>query len=216
MKVIEPSVEILTKLNGNKILKSLEEYGRTCYKSEKKITNDSCIKFITSIVKSGHHSVLEHASFTARFIVSRATSHQLVRHRLIAVSQESQRYCNYNADKFDKRVTFIRPHNLIDTSEVPSPYQIWYQCMEACEKSYMQMIDMGMPAQVARECLPNSVKTELVVTANLREWRHILTLRTAKGSDDGIKFIMRELLNMVKESIPIVFDDILPKENGNV
>lgn len=212
MKVIEAGYEIMSNLDGMEVLKFIEKCGRTCYKSEDRITEDSCKSFVNSITRSGHHSVLEHISFTVKFIISRATSHQLVRHRLMSVSQESQRYCNYSLDKFNNELVFIRPTKLEEgpfyIDDEITAYGAWYKSMEAAEKYYFKMIELGCPPQVARECLPNSSKTEVIITANLREWRHMFIVRTCSGADDGIKYIMTKLLDNVKKVIPVVFDDI--------
>ena len=139
MKVIEAGYEIMSNLDGMEVLKFIEKCGRTCYKSEDRITEDSCKSFVNSITRSGHHSVLEHISFTVKFIISRATSHQLVRHRLMSVSQESQRYCNYSLDKFNNELVFIRPTKLEEgpfyIDDEITAYGAWYKSMEAAELS---------------------------------------------------------------------------------
>ena len=100
MKLIKPSYEILTDIDGKAMLRAIEVAGRTCYKSEDKITDASAEKFVSTIVKSGHHSVIEHQSFSVRFICDRGVSHEIVRHRLASFSQESTRYCNYSKAPF--------------------------------------------------------------------------------------------------------------------
>ena len=215
MKIINPSYEIISEVNGKKMLEFIERCGRVCYKSEDLITEWSALKFVEGIIKSKHESVLEHQSITVKFIISRATSHQLVRHRLASYSQASQRYCNYSKGKFGNEVTFIIPYKFKDEDiEDPSPsFQLWLAAVKNSELSYMALIERSIiKPQDAREVLPNSTMTELIVTANLREWRTILKLRTSNAADDGIRYIMRELLKELKTRIPIVFDDILKEE----
>ena len=180
MKIIKPSHEILTTQEEINILKKrIEVAGRTCYKSENKITDDSADEFINKIYSSGHNSVLEHANITVKFICDRGVSHELVRHRLMAISQESTRYCRYSDDKFGRELNFIKP---CFWNEDSPEYRLWFKSMECAELIYMNLLNSGSTAQQARSVLPNSLKTELVVTANLREWLHIMNLRCAKCS----------------------------------
>jgi len=162
-----------------------------------------------------HESVIEHGSMTVKFIIDRGVSHELVRHRLASFSQESTRYCNYSKDKFDNQLTFIVPCWLDLTDwdgriTVPSddPKMIWLRAMSRAEIDYNKLIESGWVAQEARSILPNSLKTEIVVTANFREWRTIFTQRTSKAAHPQMREIMVPLLNEVKERIPVVFDDI--------
>lgn len=109
MKIIKPGFEFITPINGSVILKRLEECGRVCYKSEGKITDDSAPKFVAGIIKRGHEAVLEHCSFTVKFICDRGVSHEIVRHRMASYCQESTRYCNYSKDQFGSEITVIEP-----------------------------------------------------------------------------------------------------------
>ena len=178
MKEIRPSFEIMDDIDGAKILQKLERCGRVCYKSEDKITEGSAEKFIGMILKSGHESVLEHEKLTVKFICDRGVTHEIVRHRIASYSQESTRYCNYSKDKFGNELTFIRPCFWADDSD---EYAVWKQAMEDIEKTYVKLISLGAKPEEARSILPNSLKTEIVCTMNLREWRHFFRLRTAKG-----------------------------------
>lgn len=199
MKVRNQYFEILDRLNGKEILKKIEECGRICYKSENKIDDGTAEKFVGNIIKRGHESVLEHISFSVRFVTDRAVTHELVRHRLASFSQESQRYVAYDGD-----MEFIRQVDMNMVSEAA-----WQDCMEVSEAAYIALRkNVKLSPQLARSVLPNSTKTEIIVTANLREWRHILKLRTSKAAHPQMRALMIPLLNKLKKLIPIVFDDI--------
>jgi thymidylate synthase (FAD) len=225
MKLIKASYKIISDINSNYLLQLIESAGRTCYKSEDKITDSSAKEFIKMILSKGHESVIEHGSMTVRFIIDRGVSHELVRHRLASFSQESTRYCNYSKDKFDNQITFIIPP-WIDTHEGvyplgcagisdfhsfedDSPEESWFWSLLNAEKTYNYLIKKGWRPEQARSVLPNSLKTEIVVTANLREWRTIFKQRTTKAAHPQMREVMIPLLNEVKEKIPVVFDDIL-------
>ena len=205
MKEIRPSFEIMDDIDGAKILQKLERCGRVCYKSEDKITEGSAEKFIGMILKSGHESVLEHEKLTVKFICDRGVTHEIVRHRIASYSQESTRYCNYSKDKFGNELTFIRPCFWSDDSE---EYAVWKQAMEEIEKTYVKLISLGAKPEKARSILPNSLKTEIVCTMNLREWRHFFRLRTAERAHPQIREISVALLDELKKRIPVIFDDI--------
>ena len=206
MKIINADVQFITPVDGAVILKRLEECGRVCYKSEDKITEGSAEKFIAAIIKRGHEAVLEHCSFTVKFICDRGVSHEIVRHRLAAYCQESTRYCNYSKECFDSEITVIQPSYMQPGMK---DFQIWEKAMSACEDAYFDLLDFGCTPQEARAVLPNSLKTEIVMTANLREWRHFLKLRTSKAAHPQIREIAIPLLMELKSIIPIVFDDIV-------
>ena len=205
MKEIRPSFEIMDDIDGAKILQKLERCGRVCYKSEDKITEGSAEKFIGMILKSGHESVLEHEKLTVKFICDRGVTHEIVRHRIASYSQESTRYCNYSRDKFGNELTFIRPCFWADDSE---EYAVWKQAMEDIEKTYVKLVSLGAKPEEARSILPNSLKTEIVCTMNLREWRHFFRLRTAERAHPQIREISVALLDELKKRIPVIFDDI--------
>ena len=192
-------------IDGAKILQKLERCGRVCYKSEDKITEGSAEKFIGMILKSGHESVLEHEKLTVKFICDRGVTHEIVRHRIASYSQESTRYCNYSKDKFGNELTFIRPCFWADDSD---EYAVWKQAMEDIEKIYVKLISLGAKPEEARSILPNSLKTEIVCTMNLREWRHFFRLRTAERAHPQIREISVALLDELKKRIPVIFDDI--------
>lgn len=205
MKIIPPSHEILFMPDPETMLKTIELAGRTCYKSEDLITKDSAAGFVGRILKSGHHSVIEHMNITVRFICDRGVTHELVRHRLAAYSQESTRYANYSRDKFRNEITVIRPFFWNENSP---EYQEWVAAMQNAERSYMNLIMAGAKPEQARSVLPNSLKTEIVMTANLREWRHVIGLRCSKAAHPQIRELLLPLLAEFHEKIPAVFNDL--------
>ncbi len=208
MKIIAPSHEIVFMADEKSMLTRIEAAGRTCYKSEDKITSDSAAIFVKGILKSGHHSVIEHVDISVRFICDRGVTHEIVRHRLAAYSQESTRYANYSKNKFGNEISVIRPFFWKDD---PDKFEIWKKAMEYAEKSYMDILDSGASPQEARSVLPNSLKTEIVMTCNLREWRHVLNLRCAKASHPQMRELMIPLLSDLYKSAPSVFGDIYEK-----
>ncbi len=205
MKIISPSHQILWMPDSETILKSIELAGRTCYKSEDRIDEDSAKKFVKRILDAGHHSVIEHINITVKFICDRGVTHEIVRHRLASYSQESTRYANYSLNKFGREITVIRP--LFWAKESPE-YSVWLSAMEQAEKAYMALIDSGARPEQARSVLPNSLKTEIVMTCNIREWRHVLNLRCSRAAHPQMREIMLPLLEEFTNKIPILFDDI--------
>lgn len=210
MNIIKPYTEILSEIDGGAMLRNLELCGRICYKSEDRITDNSAEKFISMILKSGHESVLEHEKITVRFVCDRGVSHEIVRHRIASYSQESTRYCNYSKDKFGNELTFIRPLFWAEDSE---EYALWKSSMQQVEDSYNKLIAMGAKAEEARSILPNSIKTEIAVTMNLREWRHFFRLRTSQRSHPQMREVACELLEKMKNAVPLIFDDIDAADN---
>lgn len=206
MKIIEPSYEVLTSVFISD-LRKIEEIGRTCYKSDAKSDLLRTYKFLNDLIVRGHESVLEHSMITVRFICDRGVSHELVRHRLASFTQESTRYCNYSKDKFGSEITVIKPY-FFDEKEKQPAFEAWKAACEASEKAYFELLSYGSSAQEARSVLPNSLKTEIIVTANIREWRKILKLRAAKNAHPQMRELMRPLLKDFYCTIPIVFNDI--------
>ena len=207
MKIINASYHIETPIDGAEMLKRIEKAGRTCYKSEDRITEESAENFVRMLIERGHESVLEHESITVRFVCDRGISHEIVRHRIASFSQESTRYCNYGNDRFGYEITFIKPCFL---PEVSVTYRLWKRAMFVAEKKYFGLLNWGCTPQEARTVLPNSTKTEVVMTANLREWRHFLKLRTAKAAHPQMRELTVPLLHELQRQIPVVFDDIQP------
>lgn len=225
MILVKPSHEILTEIDGRKILEAIELAGRTCYKTEDKIdwrTNTSH-KFVKMILSRGHESVIEHENISVKIICDRGVTHEIVRHRLVAYSQESTRYCNYKGG-----VTFVIPpwvelqvgeYDYIERKPITWRTQdwIWFKAMGGAERSYIKLLEefgswIGWSPQQARSVLPNSLKTEIVMTANIREWRHILKLRTSKAAHPQMREVMIPILADFRAKIPVLFDDIEPME----
>ncbi len=200
MKIIEPSIEILTPVAPDSVaamMARLERAGRVCYKSEDKITADSAAKFVRGLIARGHLSVIEHEILSVRIVCDRGVSHELVRHRLASYSQESTRYVNYKSD-----ITVIRPCFF---KENTMEYKYWTSAMFAAQHGYSMLITNGASPQEARCVLPNSLKTEIVMTANLRQWRHILAQRTAAGAHPQMRQIAKMILAEFTEILPDVF-----------
>lgn len=196
MEFIAPSFEIMDDIDGQKILKKIEVCGRVCYKSEARITEDSAKKFVAGIIKSGHESVLEHVSLTVKFIISRAIANEIVRHRIASYSQESTLYCNYKGGI-----------KVVDPKECEKDEGYRKLC-ETSEAQYKKMLAQIFKAEIARGILPNDLKTELVMSANLREWRHFLKIRTEKHAHPELRRVTVPLLKELQKKIPVVFDDI--------
>jgi len=221
MKIIDQSHIILTPIKEIiDIPEMIELAGRTCYKSENKITDESAEGFCRMLIKRGHEAMIEHGNITVRFITDRGVTHELVRHRVASFAQESTRYVKYYGD-----TEFIRP--VFDWGNIQSVskdiqgnfdknlkrFNIWNRAMKRTEEAYQDMIELGCPPQEARSVLPNSLKTEIIVTANIREWRHILKLRTAHAAHPQIRKLMIPLLRELRELVPVLFDDIEAGKN---
>ena len=230
MKLIKASYEIITPINGEEILKQIELAARTCYKSEDKIEYEplsipdiegdkyigdkevpdyyakSARILIPKLITRGHEAMLEFGgNITVKFICDRGVSHELVRHRIASFAQESTRYCNYNKEE---DIIFIQPCWITDISSDNEDVTNWYDAMCESEDRYNNLISLGWSPQQARSVLPNSLKTEINVSANIREWRHILKLRTSKAAHPQMRELMCPLLDELKNKIPILFDDI--------
>ena len=218
MKIVDASYEIMfIDLNDPQVVKDIynriETIGRVCYKSE--ASKDGSEEFIKRLIKRGHEAMLEHASLTVKFTVDRGISHEIVRHRLASFAQESTRFCNYGKDKFGNEVTVIKPIFLKDKPEDDREYRHWYCTCKLAEFSYFGMLDEGATPQEARSVLPNSLKTEVVMTANIREWRHFLKLRAAGTTGKPHPQMLEvtvPLLNELRTKLPALFEDIVPME----
>ncbi len=201
MEIIKPFFVIEDDVDGERILKNLEKYGRVCYKSEAKITPDSSRNFIKRALERGHEAVIEHEKVTVRVICDRGVTHEIVRHRLASYCQESTRYCNYES----LGIQVIEPFFFVGDDK---KYLIWKIAMEAAERAYNQLIELKATPQEARTVLPNSLKTEIVMTYNIREWRHFFKLRCSKGAHPQMREISIPLLKEFQKRIPVLFDDI--------
>ena len=205
MKIIEPSVELINDIDAEKILRHIELAGRVCYKSESRISDKTAEKFIANIIKSGHESVIEHISLTFKIVCDRGVTHEIVRHRLASYSQESSRYCDYSNDKFGNELTFIKPCFWTEDDE---NFLLWKNTMAQLEKTYLEMRKNGARPEQARSILPNSLKTEIFMTCNLREWRHFLKLRTAQRAHPQMREVALKIYKILNEKLPILFSDI--------
>lgn len=234
MKIVKPSFKVMRGLDRS-VIPFLEECGRVCYKSEDLITDTSATSFVKGIVKSGHESVIEHAHITVRIIGNRAMSHQIVRHRIASYSQESQRYVNYSKNKFGNELTFIDPMFSVDgirmtleeldsimveheesgleySEELDKLIHAYAEFEEHCnvsESRYMDLVGY-VKAEEARDILPNSCKTEMVMTCNLRSWRHFFAERAVnKRAQYQIRYIAQGMLKEFNEVLPEIFSDLV-------
>lgn len=206
MITIKPKVLVPQNALDTQILNKLERYARVCYKSEDKMSEQGNPGFLKSKIRMGHESIIEHEKATVMMIIDRGVSHELVRHRVgAAYSQESTRYCSYNKDKFGNEITVIEPYFFADR---PEAYACWQEACSFAEQSYMTMINSGCSAQEARSILPNSLKTEIVVTYNLREWRHFFSLRCDAAAHPQMRQTAIPLLLYFKEKLPVLFADV--------
>lgn len=212
MIIVKPSIEILSDTDYQTMLKKIERIGRVCYKSEDHIKDGSAETFIRGIIKRGHESVIEHESVSVRVVCDRGVTHEIVRHRIASYSQESTRYCNYTSDKFGGQISCIDlatgfrydMENPADRQK----WEIWKRAMDAAEQYYFALIQAGAKPEEARSVLPNSLKTEIVMTMNLREWRHFLRLRGGRGAHPQIAEIAAMILGEFAARYPVFFEDL--------
>ena len=192
-------------------LQVIESAGRICYKSEDRVTKDSAEDFVRKILLRGHEAVLEHASATFHIICDRGVSHEAVRHRLASFCQESTRYCNYGNEKFGGQITVIEPPFTHRDNGCPNecPHHIWETAVKAAEEAYNELLGLGQPPQIARSVLPICLKTEIMLTANMREWRHILRLRTDKAAHPQIREVMGQVLEVFTTKWPVLVEDLV-------
>ena len=212
MKIIEPYIELIDAPDYGALLKKIERIGRVCYKSEDKIKEDSAEGFVRAIIKRGHESVIEHGSISVKVICDRGVTHEIVRHRIASYSQESTRYCNYTDGKFDGQITFIDPCIGfgwdLNTERGADLWKIWNKAMDAAEWSYRKMVKYGAKPEEARSVLPNSLKTEIVMTMNLREWRHFIRLRGSKAAHPQMREVAHMIAEEFVERYPVFFEDL--------
>ena len=212
MQVIKPSIEIIDMEDYEKIVKKIERIGRVCYKSEGTITEDSAEKFIKGLLTRQHESVIEHENVTVRFVCDRGVTHEIVRHRIASYSQESTRYCNYSGDKFDNQITVIDlasgfQYDLSKEND-KAKYEVWTKAMENAEQSYFRMLELGATPQEARSVLPNSLKTEIVVTMNLRSWRNFFRLRVDSHAHPQMREVATMLYEEFQKRLPVFVADL--------
>lgn len=203
MKLIEPRV-CVESYDSRKIMKNLERACRTCYRSEDLITEESYKTLLKNCINRGHESILEHEKITIRMTCDVGVYKDLTRHRFASFSIESTRYCNYGKDKFDNEINFIRP---IFADELDK-FNIWEDTMKTIEDAYMKMVAAGYKPDEMRMILPHSVAAEVTMTTNIREWKHILDLRTKKMAHPAVQQVMIPLLLNFKKNMPEIFGDI--------
>lgn len=222
MKIIEPSAVLMRDFDGEEVMKFLEKCGRTAYQSENNITDDSAKKFIRNLIKRGHESVLEHFSCTFKIICDRGVMAELTRHRLASFTIESTRFNDYSKGE----LTFIKPCFFTEEEKISgydivfddedetifaeklNKFQMWTEIMAGIENAYKILRKDGATPEQARTILPNSLKTEIIMTANLREWRTILKLRTAKDAHPQMRQVAEMILDALKRKLPVIFEDI--------
>jgi len=214
MKVTQPQIEVTfhTPEGFDSFETFIESCGRTCYKSEDKITDESAPKFVKMLRERGHHAMLEFGYATAKIVADRGMSHELVRHRLCSFAQESTRFCCYGKGKFGAEITVVeQPWPKKAGAGVREQFvmrEIWVDAMKASEQSYMALLEAGVPTQIARSVLPIGLKTEINIGCNLREWRHIFELRCAKAAHPIIRGVMLEALRVFHARIPALYEDL--------
>lgn len=242
MRIIKPQFffENPEEVDQDLVIQRLERYGRTCYKSEDRITPESAKGFVEMILERGHVSVLEHEKVTVRVVCDRGVTHEWVRHRIGSYAQESTRFCNYSKGKYGGEITVINPlffpedanrrqnigipdlvevfdtkgASVTSTIKPANAFDVWWLAMYVSEWAYMKLIEeFGRQPQEARSVLPNSLKTEIVASFNIRQWRHFFRLRTAKAAHPQMREITIPLLREFKEHLPILFEDIPLPEN---
>ena len=188
MNVTKPSVEIIDMKDYDEMIRKIEKIGRVCYKSEGNITEESAERFIRNILKRGHESVIEHEAVTVRMI------------------------CDRGITQFGNEITVIDiaggfSYDLNNETDLQK-YEAWMRAMENAEKSYFELIELGATPQEARSVLPNSLKTEIVVTMNLRSWRNFFRLRCDSHAHPQMREVANIALDLFKKRLPIFFDDI--------
>lgn len=208
MKIIKPYVEPTVPLApAEDLYQIVEAGGRTCYLSEA-VEGDTSAKFIQRAIKRGHESILEHATISLRFVCDRGVSHELVRHRLASYSQESTRYCNYSKGKFGEEITVIKP---CFWDESDPKYVAWANLCSKAEDTYIDLLRSGATPQEARSVLPNSLKTEIVVTMNIRNWRHFFQMRyfgVAGTPHPQMVEVAKMAFDLLCSHYPVFFEDL--------
>lgn len=221
MRTVEASVEFINPPEYAVVLDTIERVGRTCYKSEDKMTEFSAEDFVRRLIKRGHEAMIEHGSVTLRFINDRGVSHEEVRHRIASFGQESTRYCNYSTDKFNGEVTYIDIERGMELDATVSklPFEvklaIIHEWMVACldaERHYLRMLELGATPQIARSVLNNSTKTEICITMNFREWRHFIRLRNDPTAHPQMREVAKQVLDMLYEKYPVFFEEFVKED----
>lgn len=195
--------------SGIALLKKIEWCGRISYRSEETQTSDSWDRFLRAVVLGhGDWSIVEHASATVDMLVDRGITHEVVRHRLFAFTQESTRFVNY-----EKKMppSFIMPDSMSE-----SAYESWCVAINSSERNYRAMLSSGCSPQIARSVFPNALASRIIITGNLRNWRHFLLMRTTKEAHPQMRQVTIPLLAEFQSKIPILFEDIEPNGKQSV
>ena len=203
MRIVEPWIKV-EKIDGIKIMKRLEKACRTCYRTEGSITDDSYKRLLENCINRGHESVLEHEKITVRIYCDVGSYKDLTRHRFASFSIESTRYCSYDKDKWGNEIAVMNPVYIEDKKV----YDTWKKTMEEIEKGYIEMRSLGATTDMCRELLPHGIAGEYVMTANIREWRHILSLRTTNHVHPTIRQVLIPLLKYFQSEMPEIFGKI--------
>lgn len=206
MKIVERSVELINPIDYQTMLNTVEQAGRNCYQSYNKMADGSAEKLIRMFVKVNHGSPLEFADVTMRIVVDRAVLCQLSRHRLLSLCVESQRYNNYTKDKYEAGVSFIKPHDMTEDA-----WAYWHIACQKSEEYYQKLLENGCKAETARSVLPNCTAVEIVMKANIREWRHVLTLRLSPAAQSDFRDIAYKMLTVLHTNYPVFFEDLAEK-----
>lgn len=210
MRIVEPWVKV-EKFDGKEIMRRIERACRTCYRSEGKMTEDSYKNLIKNCITRGHESVLEHEKITVRIYNDIGSYKDLTRHRFASFSVESTRYCSYDKDKYGNEIAVMNPV-YIEDKEI---YENWKKTIEEMEKGYMKMKELGATTDMCRNLLPHSTVAEYTMTANIREWKHIFSLRANNHVHPAIRQVMIPLVKYFKEQMPEIFDDVAYDEEFN-
>lgn len=200
MKIVNPWIEV-EEIDGLKIMKKIERACRTCYRSEGSISEDSYKNLLKNCINRGHESVLEHEKVTIRMYCDIGVYKDLTRHRFASFSIESTRYCSYDKDKYGNEIKCINP-SYIEDKEI---YAEWKKSMEDMEKHYMKMKELGASTDMCRLALPHSTAAEVTMTADIREWKHILELRTSNKAHPAIRQLLIPLLKYFQQEMPEIF-----------
>lgn len=206
MKIINPQFEVWTELDDSKMGCFIEKCARNCYKSEGIISKNSYKKIINNLIKNGHTAMLEHSNITVKLTTDLHSYKDLTRHRHASFAIESTRWCSYNNDKFGNELTFVKPYDL----EVNSTnYRLWEKACQDCEITYLNMKNNGATNDQASQVLNQSIKADVVMTCNIREWRYILNLRTQKDVFPNIRILFQSLLKYFIIKLPTFFGDMI-------